>query len=165
MRLLLSIALCASFIANAVAQTAPNGYTQFDAAQQAKLRQDVGTWRCVAVPASAAPTAIVETEQGNWFVARENGAAPHTSYERWSHSLKAYVLVTIFDSGALNVQQTSSLDPDNAVWTQVFPARDNLGRPRFDNVVSRAADVLRSTGRFYDSNGRVQTSTTTCTKQ
>ena len=39
------------------------------------------------------------------------------------------------------------LDPDNATWKQMWPALDNLGRARFDD------------------RGRVQTSTTTCTKR
>ncbi len=78
--------------------------------------------------------------------------------------MKAYVLITIFDSGASNVAQTTSLDPDNATWTQMWPALDAQGRKRFDNPVSRTGDVLRSSTQFYDGKGSVQTSTTTCTK-
>jgi hypothetical protein len=164
-RLALTLALCAFATAIALAQSAPPGYTQFDAAQQAKLRADVGTWSCVAVPAPTAPRTLTETEQGNWFVTRVTGDSPATSYERWSHSLKAYVLLTIFDSGASNVAQTTSLDPDNGTWKQMWPALDNLGRKRFDNQVSRSGDVLRSVTQFIDEQGRVQTSTTTRTKR
>jgi hypothetical protein len=163
--LALTIALCKFATATAVAQTAPPGYTQFDIAQQAKLRADLGTWSCVAVPAPTTPRVLNETEQGSWFVTRVTGDSPATSYERWSHSLKAYVLLTIFDSGASNVAQTTSLDPDNGTWMQMWPALDNLGRKRFDNQVSRSGDVLRSVTQFYDDQGRVQTSTTTCTKR
>lgn len=75
-------------------------------------------------------------------MSRETSDNPATSYERWSRSLKAYVLITIFDSGASNVAQTTSLDTDNATWTQMWPALDNQGRKRFDNQVSRTGDVL-----------------------
>jgi hypothetical protein len=93
------------------------------------------------------------------------GDNPATSYERWSHSLKAYILVTIFDSGASNVAQTTSVDPDNGTWTPMWPALDNQGRKRFDNQVSRTGNVLLSSSHFYDDKGNVQTATTTCTKQ
>lgn len=165
MRLVLATALCAFLTATAVAQTLPPGYSQFDLAQQAKLQADVGTWNCVSVPAPKTPLSFTESEQGNWFVARETGDNPATSYERWSHSLKAYILITIFDSGASNVAQTTSLDPDNATWTQIWPALDNQGRKRFDNPVSRTEDVLHSSTQFYDGKGDIQTSTTTCRKE
>lgn len=165
MRLILTLALCAFFTAAAVAQTLPPGYSPFDLAQQVKLQADVGTWNCVVVPAPKTPLSFTESEQGSWFVARETGDNPATGYERWSHSLKAYVLITIFDSGASNVAQTTSLDPDNATWTQMWPALDNQGRKRFDNPVSLTGDVLHSSTQFYDSKGSIQTSTTTCTKQ
>ncbi|MGB8909787.1 MAG: hypothetical protein WCC84_13675 [Candidatus Cybelea sp.] len=165
MRLVLTTALGAFLTATAVAQTPPPGYSPFDLAQQAKLQADLGTWSCVSVPAPKTPLSFTESEQGNWFVARETGDSSATGYERWSHSLKAYVLITIFDSGASNVAQTTSLDPDNATWTQMWPVLDNQGRKRFDNPVSRTGDVLRSSSQFYDSKGNVQTSTTTCTKE
>ncbi len=165
MRLVLTMALCAFLTAAAVAETTPPGYSQFDLAQQAKLRADLGTWSCASVPPTKAPQSFTESEQGNWFVARETGDNPATGYERWSHSLNAYVLITIFDSGASNVEQTTSLDPDNATWTQMWPALDGQGRKRFDNPVSRSGDVLRSSTQFYDATGAVRTSTTTCTKK
>ncbi len=161
----LAAALLFAFIPIAAAAQSAPGYTQFDMTQQAKLRADVGAWRCVSVPASKTPISFTETEQGNWFVTRELNENPATSYERWSHSLKAYVLVTIFDSGASNVAQTTSLDPDNGAWVQMWPALDNQGRKRFNNEVSRTGNVLRSTTPFYDDHGRVQTSTVTCTRQ
>ncbi len=116
--LVLALALCALAAVPALAQTNPPGYTALDAAQQAKLQGHVGTWQCSSVPPGS-PVSVTETQQGNWFVARRSGdpstgSGPATSYERWSHALKAYVLIAIFDSGASDVAQTISLDPDNA---------------------------------------------------
>jgi hypothetical protein len=164
MRRIFIAALCAFFPIAAVAQNPPPGYTEFDRAQQAKLLADLGSWQCVSTPASTTPRTFIETEEGNWFVTRENGDNPATTYEHWSHTLKAYVLVAIFDSGASNVAQTMSLDPDNATWTQMWPALDNQGRKRFDNQVSRKEDTIRSTSQFFDENGNVRTTTTACTK-
>jgi hypothetical protein len=164
MRRTLLLVVCALLTIAAAGQSSPPGYTPFDFAQQAKLRADVGSWRCASAGA-VTPTSLTETEQCNWFVARAAGDNPATGYERWSHTLRAYVLITLFDSGVTNVQQTTSLDPDNATWTPVFPALDAQGRKRFDNQVSRAGDVLRSSTQFYDDKGNVQTATTTCTKQ
>ncbi len=158
-------ALCSLLTLPCAAQSVPPGYTQFDLLQQAKLRRDIGTWRCVSVPAAATPLSLTQTEQGTWFVTRETGDNPANSYERWSHSLKAYVLLTIFDSGASNVSQTTSLDPDNGTWMQMWPALDAQGRKRFDTQVSRTGNVLHSATPFYDNDGKVQTSTTACTKQ
>ncbi len=165
MRRVLITALCAFFPVAAVAQTSPPGYTAFDRAQQAKLLADLGTWSCVLTPAEAVPLTFSETQSGNWFVTRESGDNPATTYAHWSHSLKAYVLISIFDSGASNVQQTTSLDPDNATWTQMWPLLDNQGRKRFDIVVSRQENTIQSASRFYDDKGNVQNATTTCTRQ
>jgi hypothetical protein len=164
MRLLLIIALCATFTLPAVAQTSPPGYTQFDQAQQAKLHAHVGTWQCVSAPAGTRVT-LTESEQGNWFVAQRTGGDHAVSYERWSHTLKAYILIAIFDSGASDVAQTTSLDPDNATYTEMWPALDNQGRKRFDSTVARTGDVLRSSSRFYDAQGAIRNALTTCTKQ
>jgi len=164
MRLIVLAALFASATATAVAQTVPPGYTAFDAAQQAKLRADVGTWRCTSVPAGS-PVTVVEAEQGNWFVARSTGGDSRTTYERWSHALQAYILVSVFDSGASDVEQSASADPDNGTWTPKWPPLDNQGRKRFDIAVSRSGDTLRSSTHFYDTRGNVQSATTTCVKQ
>jgi hypothetical protein len=110
MRPVLVATLCALLAVPALAQTNPPGYTQFDLVQQAKLRGHLGTWQCVSVPA-ATPVSSTETEQGNWFVTRRTGASPATSYERWSHVLEADILIGVFDSGASDVAQTTSLDP------------------------------------------------------
>jgi hypothetical protein len=164
MRPVLIAALFALAAVPALAQTTPPGYTPLDVAQQAKLGGHVGTWHCVSVPGGAA-VSFTETEQGNWFVARRAGETPATSYERWSHALKAYVLIAIFDNGASDVAETTSLDPDNATYTEMWPALDNQGRKRFDNQVTRTGNVLRSVGQFYDDKGNVRNSVTTCTKQ
>lgn len=166
MRLILVAVLCALFTLPALAQTNPPGAAAFDLAQQAKLRNDLGTWRCVSAAAPTTPVlSSTEVEQGNWFVTHETGAQPATTYERWSHTLKAYVLIAIYDSGASNVSQTTSLDPDNATWTPMWPVLDNQGRKRFANQVSRTGDVLRASTPFYDDKGNVQTGTVICTKQ
>jgi hypothetical protein len=164
LRLALIVALYGLANAGAVAQTPPPGYTPLDLAEQAKLRRDLGTWNCTSIPAGA-PVTVIETEQGNWFVARATGGDARTTYERWSHALKSYVLVSVFDSGASDVERTASLDADNATWTPMWPPLDNQGRKRFEIQVARAGGVLRSSSRFYDANGNVQTATTTCTKQ
>jgi hypothetical protein len=163
MRPVLIVALCALCVEAAPAQTNPPGYTPLDVAQQVKLQGHVGTWQCVSVPAGA-PVSFTETEQGNWFVAHRPGESAATSYERWSHSLKAYVLITIFDSGASDVAQTTSSDPDNATYAEMWPALDSQGRKRFGTTVTRTGNVLRSTGQFYDEKGNVRNSETTCTK-
>lgn len=159
--LVLAAALFALSAVPAPAQTNPPGYTPLDVAQQAKLQGHVGTWQCSSVPAGS-PVSFTETEQGNWFVARRSGEFAATSYERWSHSLKAYVLITIFGSGASDVAETTSLDPDNATYTEMWPALDNQGRKHFGTTVTRAGNVLRSTGQFYDEKGNVRSSETTC---
>jgi hypothetical protein len=164
MRPILVAALSALCAVPALAQTNPPGHTPLDLAQQAKLGGHVGTWQCVSVPGGTA-VSFTETEQGNWFVARRTGANPATSYERWSHSLKAYILIGIFDSGASDVAQTTSLDPDNATYNEMWPPLDNQGRKRFDSTVSRTGNVLRSMSHFYDDKGNVESSATTCTKQ
>ena len=163
MRPVLIAALFALAAVPALAQTNPPGYTPFDLAQQAKLQGHVGTWQCLSVPAGT-PVSNTETEQGNWFVTRRTGASPATSYERWSHVLKAYILLAVFDSGASDVAETTSLDPDNATYTEMWPALDNQGRKRFDITVSRTGNVLRSTAQFYGDKGNVRNSVTTCTK-
>ncbi len=168
MRLVLVLALFVLAEVPALAQTNPPGYTPLDVAQQAKLQGHVGTWQCSSVPAGP-PVSFTETEQGNWFVAHKpgdpsTGSGQATSYERWSHSLKAYVLITIFDSGASDVAETASLDPDSATYTEMWPALDNQGRKRFGTTVTRMGNVLRSTGQFYDEKGNTQNAVTTCTK-
>jgi hypothetical protein len=160
------MALSAIAAAPARSQTNPPGYTPLDVAQQAKLQGHVGTWQCSSVPPGP-PVSFTETEQGNWFVAHRGpstGSGLASSYERWSHSLKAYVLITIFDSGASDVAETTSLDPDNATYTEMWPALDNQGRKRFGTTVTRTGNVLRSTGQFYDEKGDVRNAVTTCTK-
>jgi len=165
MRLVLVAALFVFAAVPALAQTNPPGYTPFDLAQQAKLQGHVGTWQCVSVPAAGTPVSFTETEQGNWFVARRTGENPATSYERWSHALKAYILIAVFDSGASDIAQTTSLDPDDATYAEMWPALDNQGRKRFDDTVSRTGNVLHATSHFYDEKGDVRSAETTCTKQ
>jgi hypothetical protein len=125
MRPVLLATLCALLAVPALGQTNPPGYTQFDLAQQGKLRGHLGTWHCASLPAANPPLSFTETEQGNWFVTRRSGANPATSYERWSHVLKAFILIAIFDSGASDVAETTSLDPDNDLHRDVAGARQS----------------------------------------
>ncbi|HEY6487217.1 MAG TPA: hypothetical protein VIX83_12605 [Candidatus Cybelea sp.] len=162
----LAILLFAASTAAVAAAPSPPGYTPSDEAQQAKLRGHVGTWQCTFAPATAGkPFAFTEEPQGNWFVAKLGGEQPATVYERWSHALHAYVSITIFDSGAMNVAQSISLDPDNGTWSQVWPATDNSGRKRFDVQYSRTGDVITSTNQFFDDKGGIGTFRATCTRQ
>lgn len=154
MRPVLVATLCALVAVPALGQTNPPGYMPFDLAQQAKLRGHVGTWQCVSVPAANPPLSFTETEQGNWFVTRRTGASPAISYERWSHVLKAYIIIAIFDSGASDVAETTSLDPDNATYTEMWPILDNQGRKRFDNQVSRTGNVISLEVPFLRREGR-----------
>jgi hypothetical protein len=163
-----AVAVAAMFLlttATATAQSAPPASATYDAAQQVKLRADVGTWQCVSDPASSKPEVYTETEEGNWFVTHAGGDTPRTSYERWSHTLQTYIFLTVFDSGASDVEQSTSPDPDNGTWTAKWPALDNQGRKRFDVHVARTGDVIRASSQFYDAKGNVRPTTTTCTKQ
>jgi len=166
MRIPIAILLFAASTGPAAAQTGAPGYTPSDDAQQAKLRGHVGTWQCTFTPPAAAkPFSFTEAQQGNWFVAKLGGEQPATVYERWSHALHAYVSITIFDSGAMNVAQSTSLDPDNGTWSQVWPTTDNSGRKRFDVRYSRTGDAITSTNQFFNDKGGIGTFTTACTKQ
>lgn len=165
MRIPIAILIFAASTGAAAAATSAPGYTPSDDVQQAKLRGHVGTWQCTFTPPAAKPFSFTEAQQGNWFVARLGGEQPATVYERWSHALHAYVSITIFDSGAMNVAQSSSLDPDNGTWIQIFPAADNSGRRRFDVQYSRTGDAITSTNRFFNDKGAIGTFNTTCTKE
>ncbi|HEX4014950.1 MAG TPA: hypothetical protein VHX17_13825 [Candidatus Cybelea sp.] len=165
MRIPVAILLCAAATVAVDAQTSPPGYTPSDAAQQAKLLAHVGTWDCRFTPPVSKPFAFSEVQQGNWFVARLGGEQPATVYERWSHALRAYVSITVFDSGAMNVAQSSSLDPDNGTWSQIFPATDSSGRKRFDVTYSRTGDAIVSSNKFFNDAGGIGTFTSTCTKR
>ncbi|HEY2554554.1 MAG TPA: hypothetical protein VGI15_04830 [Candidatus Cybelea sp.] len=166
MRTLIAILLFAAPTAAVAAAPSPPGYAPSDEGQQAKLRGHVGTWQCTFTPATAArPFSFTEEQQGNWFVAKLGGEQPATVYERWSHALHAYVSITIFDSGAMNVAQSVSLDPDNGAWSQVWPSTDNSGRKRFDVRYSRTGDVITSTNQFFNDKGGIGTFSATCTRQ
>ncbi|HEX3368976.1 MAG TPA: hypothetical protein VHS56_05325 [Candidatus Cybelea sp.] len=166
MRTLIAILLFAVPAAAVAAVPTTPGYTPSDDAQQAKLRGHLGTWQCAFAPATAGkPFSFTEEQQGNWFVAKLGGEQPATVYERWSHALQAYVSITIFDSGAMNVAQSVSLDPDNGTWSQVWPPTDNSGRKRFDVRYSRAGDVITSTNQFFNDKGGIGTFSATCARR
>ena len=162
-----SLIVCLALIpaaAPAQLSTTP-GYTKFDQQQQAKLRAWVGTWKCISNPPSKKPDIQTTKQEGNFFVTRESGDSPNTSYTRWSHSYKMFYTVEIDDAGGTNVSSTNSLDPFNASWTTVFPSHNVKGRPFLPYTVTMTGTMISSKGQYYDENtGALKTSSGTCTK-
>lgn len=140
------------------------GYTKFDQQQQAKLRGFIGTWKCVDNPPSKKPDIETIKQEGNFFVTRETGDTPNTSYTRWSHSYKMFYMVEIDDNGGTTVSSTNSLNPMNASWLTVFPSRDPNGRSFFPFTVATTATTITSKGRYYDDKGILKTTSSVCTK-
>lgn len=103
--LLTTILLLIPSVSSAQLSTTP-GYTKFDQQQFAKLRASVGTWKCIDVPASKKPDVQTTRQAGNYFVTRESGDDPSTSYTRWSTSYRMYYTVSIDDSGGTQVYMT-----------------------------------------------------------
>jgi len=154
------LTLMIPFAAIAQPSTTP-GYTAFDQQQFAKLGADVGTWNCTDAPASKAPDVVTVTQQGNWFVYRETGDDPNTTYQRWSHDRRMYVSLRISDSGDMGIITTASLDPDNATWNIVFPP----GVPKNQNVTfSKSGNTLNVTFPYPDSKGNMMTGKSVCAK-
>ena len=156
---------CLTLAAPAFAQlsTTP-GYTKFDQQQFAKLRATVGTWKCADVPASKKPDVITTAQVGNWFVSKETGDDPTTSYTRWSHGYKYFFSASMGSQGDMAVTMTKSLDPNNAVWTFESPLKTPQGQPMLPITTSLSGNTMKSTGTFYDDKGKVQHFTSTCTK-
>ncbi len=166
MRKILAMCFAAALIPTAAAaqlSTTP-GYTNFDQQQQAKLRGSIGTWTCIDSPPSKKPDIETTKQEGNFFVTRETGDTPNTSYTRWSHSYKMFYTVEIDDNGGTTVSSTKSLDPMNASWLTVFPSRDPHGRAFFPFTVVTTATTITSKGQYYDDKGRLKTSSSVCTK-
>lgn len=165
MRNLFFVALLAGVIPlplMAAPATTP-GFKPFDQQQFAKLQAQVGTWTCNDTPPSKKPDVIITKQQGNYYVSRETGDNPNTSYSRWSATGKRYYSITIFDSGASNVFETTALDPNNATWIPAWPP----ARTRQDGPynISLSGNTMTGTGQYLDANGKIQTGKTVCTKQ
>lgn len=156
---------CLTLAAPAFAQqsTTP-GYTKFDQQQFAKLRATVGTWKCVDVPASKKADVITTSQDGNWFVSKETGEDPSTSYTRWSHGYQQFFTMTMSSQGNGNVMVTKAPDPNNAVWTFESPIKSPQGKPFLPITTSLSGNTVKSTGAFYDNKGKLQHFTSTCTK-
>jgi hypothetical protein len=150
-------------LASAQVSTSP-GYTSFDQQQQAKLRVFLGTWKCVDVPASKKPDIQTITQVGNYFIARETGDNPNTSYLRWSHGYKIYYLVELDDAGGTSVVQTKSVDPSNTTWTPAFPTRDTNGRPLLPSALTYSNQSYKTVDQYYDDKGKLRSSSSTCSK-
>lgn len=166
MRKILAMCFAAALIPTAAAaqlSTTP-GYTKFDQQQQAKLRASIGTWTCVDSPPSKKPDIETTKQQGDFFVTRETGDTPNTTYTRWSHSYKMFYTVEIDDNGGTTVSSTKSLDPINASWLTVFPSRDPKGRPFIPFTVAGTATTITSKGQYYDEKGKLNSFSSVCTK-
>jgi len=157
------IFLLAPCVSPAQPSTTP-GYTKFDQQQFAKLRASVGTWKCIDVPASKKPDVQTTKQAGNYFVTRESGDDPSTSYTRWSTSYRMYYTVSIDDSGGTQVYMTKGLEPFNSTWTEAYPARAPDGKPFFPAFVTMRGNTITSSGQYYDDKGRVRNGRSTCTK-
>jgi len=167
MKRLFCISLILAFfpISAAASPSTTPGYTAFDQAQFAKLQATAGTWNCVDTPASKKPDVIVTRQQGNYFVSRETGDSPSTSYARWSHILKAYFDATISDGGGFFVYKTTSNDPNNATWTPEYPRDLPKNSQLFSYTVSMSGNTFAGTGKYMDPKGRILTGKGVCTKQ
>jgi hypothetical protein len=147
---LMAAVLCVATEARASAapSTSP-GYTAADQAAFAKLDAGLGTWTCVDTPPSRSPDVMTVTQQGNFYVLRETGDNPTTSYIRWSHGLQNYFGTVIADSGLVLISSTTSADPYNGIWNFVFPPSSLVGSipPYTLNLVG---NTLTESSQFTD---------------
>jgi len=138
------------------------GYTAKDQAQFAKLALTAGTWTCKDTPAGKKPDVITGKQSGNWFVWTETSDTPNTTYVRWDHTNQWYVQSEIDDAGGSMVATTKSLDPFNATWKVMYPAR---GPTSYPFKSSFADGVLTRTGTYPDPQTRkLETFTAVCSK-
>ena len=163
LRLFLLPVLVATLIAPATA--APlTGYTAADQRMFDKLGATVGTWRCVDTPASKKPDVLTITREGQYFVGRETGDNPSTTYTRWSHTFQRYFSNSVSSNGAMSVMQTLSKDPNNATWTYAFPTSLPKGE-LYPFTATMTGHTWSSSGKYLDDKGKIQTATSVCTKQ
>lgn len=141
------------------------GFKPFDQQQFAKLQAQVGTWNCKDTPASKKPDVITVKQQGNYFVTRETGDNPNTSYTRWSMSGKRYYTVTLVDSGGSYVYETTGLDPNNATWTPAWPLGHTYGDQPTPYKLSTSGNTITFVQKYVDAKGKAQTAKSVCTKR
>ena len=108
-------------------------------------------------------------QAGNYFVTRETGDGPNTEYTRWSHDYKMYYTVEMDDDGGTQVSMTKGLDPFNASWVAVFPARLPERKPYYGKAwipytVASTGNTITYAGRYYDEKGNLKSYRSTCTK-
>jgi uncharacterized membrane protein YhaH (DUF805 family) len=147
---LMAAALCGATAAPASAapSTSP-GYTAADQAAFAKLDAGLGTWTCVDTPPDKSPDVMTVTQQGNFYVLRETGDDPSTSYIRWSHGLQNYFATVIADSGLVLISYTASADPYNGTWNVVFPPAAMAG-PIPPYTLSLTGKTFTESGQYPD---------------
>ncbi len=155
------VVLCA--MATASAALLP-GYTAADQKMFDKLSAQVGTWHCVDTPASKKPDVAITKLQGSYYVTRETGDFPSTTYMRWSHTFQRYLANSVADGGAMSVMQTMSKDPNNATWTYAYPTSLPKGN-LFPAKTSMSGNTTTTTQAFRDNKGKVMMSKSVCTKQ
>jgi hypothetical protein len=151
---------CATF----AQQSTTPGYTAADQARFAKLRATVGTWNCTDVPANKIPDVVTTTQQGNWFVSKETGGNPNTTYTRWSHGYQQYISVTMDPLGAMFVQTTTASDPNNATWVTEWPTTMPNKMPVPNASVTLSGNRLVWSGKDL-VNGKMIATKETCIKQ
>ncbi|HZZ64607.1 MAG TPA: hypothetical protein VFE17_03845 [Candidatus Baltobacteraceae bacterium] len=164
MKRLFFVAMLAAIIPLPVtAASGTPGFTAYDQQQFAKLKAQVGTWTCKNTPASKNADVVVTKQQGNYFVGRETGDTPNTSYTRWSHSLRQYYTVSLFDSGASSVFNTTASDPNNATWNPAWPMMTGVNR-NYPATLRTMGNTYTVTGQYADAKG-VHNFKSVCTKQ
>lgn len=163
--LLFVLAVIVPTVASAQLSTT-SGFTAFDQRQFAKLNATVGTWTCRDVPASKKPDIVTTARQGNYFVSRETGDYPNTTYTRWSHTLKAYYSVSLSDQGGTQVFQTTAPDPNNAAWTPAWPSNQELPKNQhaYPYTVTLSGNTITGSQQYRDSKGKLMTGKSVCTK-
>jgi len=141
--------------------TAPD-YTAADQVQFAKLGAANGRWQCTDTPASEKPDVITGKQLGNWYLWRESGDDPSTTYVRWVHGLKSYVQNEIDASGTTEIYTTTSPDPFNGTWKPAYPPR---GGGLYPIKYTFADGTMTASGKYKDrKTHQVLTFKAVCTK-
>ncbi len=156
----LCLTLLLPLAAGADPSTSP-GYTAKDQAQFAKLAAGDGTWTCVDTPPSKKADVMTAKQEGNWYVTRETGDNPNTTYVRWNHSMQAYVANEVDDLGSTSIATSKSADPFNGNWSQVYPA----GQSQYPFTISLSKGTMKTAGSYKDNKtGKIVKFASVCTK-
>ena len=156
----LALTLFLPLVAAADPSTSP-GYTAKDQAQFAKLAAGNGTWNCVDTPASKKPDVMTAKQEGNWYVTRETGDNPNTTYVRWNHSLQSYVANEVDDLGSMSIATSKSANPFNGTWYQAYPP----GQSQYPFTISLSGNTMKTAGSYKDTKtGKIVKFASVCTK-